>query len=124
MKRDAFDYALARQRIEERQLRRRDANLALWQDAERDARQIVAMIVARYEPARIYQWGSVLQPKKFTAMSDIDIAIEGIDSIRMLSVLADAEELTRFPLDIVRLESVEPAFRRAILKKGTVVYAR
>jgi hypothetical protein len=32
--------------------------------------------------------------------------------------------MTRFPVDIVQLEHVEPAYRELILEKGLVVYER
>ena len=43
-----------------------------------DSGAIVDMIVRKYQPVRVYQWGSVLRPGGFRDYSDIDIAVEGI----------------------------------------------
>lgn len=37
-------------------------------------------------------------------------------------ILADAERMTRFSLDIVEIEHVEPAYAEGIRKRGVVVY--
>ncbi len=62
-------------------------------------------------------------PEQFDENSDIDIAIEGIlDATRYFALLGDAMELTRFPIDIVQLEKIEPEFAELILLKGKIIY--
>ena len=91
--------------------------------ATKDFDRIVRMIVEKYRPRRIVQWGSLLRPDHFDEHSDIDIATEGIlDAETWFALLGDAMELTRFPLDIVQLEKIEPEFAAQILRKGKVVY--
>ena len=93
--------------------------------AAADAARIVAMIAERYQPARIVQWGSVLDARLFRTYSDIDVAVEGVtDPERFFAMLRDAEALTTLPVDIVQLEHVEPEYRQLILDKGQVVYER
>jgi len=59
----------------------------------------------------------------FDENSDIDIAIEGIiDAEKYFALLGDAMSLTRFPLDIVQLERIEPEFAEIILSKGKLIY--
>lgn len=36
--------------------------------------------------------------------------------------MADAEEMTQFPLDLVRWENLYPSFQKIILMKGKVIY--
>jgi len=43
------------------------------------------MIVREYKPLRIYQWGSLLEDRHFSEISDIDIAVEGITDAETLS---------------------------------------
>jgi len=86
---------------------------------------IVDMIVREAQPQRILQWGSLLRPERFRPYSDIDIALEGVTSPALYSqLLGQAEELTRFPVDIVQLERIEPEFRESIEATGRVVYER
>ncbi|NEO27206.1 MAG: nucleotidyltransferase domain-containing protein [Kamptonema sp. SIO4C4] len=82
------------------------------------------MIIDRYNPQRIIQWGSVLEPKHFSEASDIDLAIAGVDVITFMTLLGEAEEMTDFPLDLLRWEEVHPSFQKVILMKGKVVYAK
>ena len=110
---------------DERAARDRGARRQLHAEAQRDAEAIVEMIIRRFEPRRLVQWGSVLQGDQFREYSDIDIAIEGItDPETFFEILDAAESMTRFPVDIVQLEHLEPAYRDLILEKGRVVYER
>lgn len=97
----------------------------LHRRAKRDADEIVAFLVREYRPSRVLQWGSVINPDRFREYSDIDIAVEGIvDGETFFALLADAEKMTDFPLDIVQLERIEPEFRELLLQKGRIIYER
>ena len=95
-----------------------------WTVAAADAERIIVMIVQKYRPDAVYQWGSVLRPERFTELSDIDIAVEGMSGARFFAMLGEAEDLTRLPLDIVQLEHIEPEFRELIVRYGRRVYER
>ena len=121
----AFDYSLAganlKRRHDERQARRRK----LFEQAQADSQNIVAMIIARYAPRRVYQWGSLLQPEHFDENSDIDIAVEGIESVdAFFRLYGDAMQLTRFHLDLVEFDKLTPLDRETIAGKGVVLYER
>ena len=76
--------------------------------AQRDFDRIIQRIINKYDPLRIYQWGSLLHPEDFSEISDIDIALEGIASTeQFFSLLSEADELTDFPLDVVELEKTK-----------------
>ncbi len=104
----------------------RQAELELkHRDALYDFQQIVDMIVSKYKPKRIYQWGSLLNKEHFSELSDIDIAVEGLpDAQSYFNMLADAEKLTSFPLDIVEMESIHELHKNMIIQKGVLVYER
>lgn len=105
--------------------RQRQMHLSRWEQARLDAQAIIAHIASRFQPLRIWQWGSILDPGKFCDFSDIDIALEGIADPRdFFSILRDAERLTLFPLDILQLDTLEPHFAEIIRRKGRVVYER
>jgi len=103
----------------------REKNREIRDKASEDARAIIDMIVRDYKPLRIYQWGSLLTKDGFRDYSDIDIAVEGITSISVLSELeGKAYRLTEFPLDLVALEKVHPRHAESIRRKGRLVYER
>ncbi|MGK7942845.1 MAG: nucleotidyltransferase family protein [Microcystaceae cyanobacterium] len=96
--------------------------LALWKIAQQDTKNIIAMIIQKYQPQQIIQWGSILEPKHFSEASDIDLAVVGIETLTFLKLLADAEDMTQFPLDLIRWENLYPSFQKIILMKGKVIY--
>jgi predicted nucleotidyltransferase len=96
-----------------------------FEQARREAQCIVDMLVHAYHPRRIYQWGSLLDRGKFCERSDIDLAVEGIsDAETFFRLYGDADRMTRFPLDLVALERVEPEFADLIRAKGRILYER
>ena len=102
--------------------RRAEGRRRLWEQATQDADRIIALIVREFRPARIYQWGSIVHPEHFAEYSDIDIAVEGLPggAAEYFRLLAEAEELTSFPLDIVELEHIEPEFAELIRTYGVL----
>lgn len=120
-----FDVAAAKQAHQRRETVHRARLLELASEAQRDFSRIKEMLVQRYCPRRIYQWGSLLQPERFGDISDIDVAVEGLDDpLAGLHALDDACQLTRFPVDLVEMERIHPAHARTIREEGRLVYER
>jgi predicted nucleotidyltransferase len=114
-----------REFIREKAARRKDRNMRNWRRAAKDAARIITMITREFDPLAVYQWGSVLNAEHFSEISDIDIAVAGLDSAEaFFALVARAEELTDFPLDIVLLEHVEPEYANLIRTYGRCVYMR
>jgi predicted nucleotidyltransferase len=96
-----------------------------FQQASKDFNAICEMIIRDFHPESIYQWGSLLERNKFSAISDIDIAVCGItDAREYFQLLKKAEELTDFPIDIVQMEKIHPLHKEMILKKGIQIYRK
>ena len=115
----------ARQRLRDRAQARFEQFEEMRCQAVSDVRAIADMIAGKYEPVCIYQWGSVLRPGDFRDYSDIDIAVEGItDAQTFFRLLADAQALTHFSLDIVQMEKILPEYAEDIRHHGRVVYER
>jgi predicted nucleotidyltransferase len=117
-----FDIRLSRQYLRKKHEALQAKRLILWQKAVQESEAIVEMILEKYHPQALIQWGSVLDPKHFSEISDIDLAIAGLESITFMKLLADAEELTTFPLDIVQWEAIHPSFQKIILMKGRILH--
>jgi predicted nucleotidyltransferase len=111
--------------VRESQKKKRLALVALLGTARRDCESIVSAIARDRTPRRIYLWGSLLHDRHFSERSDIDIALEGItDPAELSAIRGSAENLTQFPLDIVAIEHVHPAYADFIRRRGAVVYDR
>ncbi len=120
-----FDVAAAKQTLRRRDARRRQQLAVMVADAQADFGRIKDMLIAAYHPHRIYQWGSLLHPERFQEISDIDIAVEGLeDPLAGLHALDEACQLTRFPVDLVELERIHPAHAETIRAEGRLVYER
>jgi len=121
----AFNIQKARENLRKRR-RERQADLqALFIRACEDAKSIVEMLIEKYHPHRIYQWGSLLTPSRFREWSDIDIAVEGLEGpLDGLHALDDACLLTGFPVDIVEIERIHPEHAHTIRAEGKLVYER
>jgi predicted nucleotidyltransferase len=115
----------ARAAIDARYRQRRQHDLDLYEKAAADAAAIIDWIASHHASRRIYQWGSLLRPESFRSYSDIDIALEGVlDPAGFFAILGQAEKMTRFPVDIVQLEKIEPEFAESIRETGKLVYER
>ena len=124
-RRAPLDIEACRRNLAARQSVRRRENRKLWNRARADASAIVACIVRRYRPERVWQWGSVLRPAMFGPFSDIDIAVEGeYDAETWFQLLGEVWAMTEFSLDCVDLRRIEPEFADLIRLKGKVVYER
>jgi predicted nucleotidyltransferase len=96
-----------------------------FERAWEDARAIIGLLVTKYRPRRIYQWGSLLDRCCFWERSDIDIAVEGIVTpCELFAMYGEADRLASVPLDLVALEKIEPEFAEIIRTKGKLIYER
>ena len=105
--------------------RRQKAIDERFASAKRDFDAIIARITAEVNPKRIYQWGSLLNRRRFTEISDIDIALEGLNGpeefFRTLGIAMDG---TSLPVDVIEMEKVPPGVAERIRKRGKIVHER
>lgn len=124
MKKD-FDYTKARQFLEKKERDRKKSLEERYNQAWQDFHRIVDFIIMKYNPERIYQWGSLLDREHFAEISDIDIALEGITSAEQwFEIYGAIMNMTDFSIDLVQIEKIEPEFADIIKKKGRIVYER
>jgi predicted nucleotidyltransferase len=119
------DPSETRRFFDEKARRRGEALDERFAAATEEARSIIAMIARDFRPLRIWQWGSLLDRCRFSEISDIDIAVEGIvDTATFFELYGCAAELATFPLDLVELERIEPLHAESIRLGGRCVYER
>lgn len=98
---------------------------ARFEQATRDARTIIAAIVEQVNPRRIYQWGSLLDRSRFSEISDIDIAVEGLSGpAEFFRTLGIATDGTTLPVDVIELEKVPEDIAERIRTRGALVHER
>ena len=109
----------------EKERRRRGRIDARFEQATRDASAIVAAIAEQVNPRRIYQWGSLLDRSRFSEISDIDFAIEGLRGpAEFFRTLGIAMEGTTLPVDVIELEKVPEDIADHIRARGAMVHER
>ena len=120
----AVDSAAAARWVASRNEQRRKRLRRRLQRAQRDAGRIISAIAEEYRPRRIYQWGSLVHTERFSEISDIDIAIEGMvcDEQALASIWSQAELMTDLPVDLVVMERLEPGRANLIRRFGTVAW--
>ncbi len=114
-----------RKNLARREQSRRERLASRLERARNDAEEIIKHITRRYNPRRIYQWGSLVRGEHFSERSDIDIAVEGLERPEtVFRILEDAENMTDFPVDIVELEKIAPEYAEGIRKRGVLRHER
>ncbi|SHJ49901.1 nucleotidyltransferase family protein [Desulfofundulus thermosubterraneus] len=107
-----------RARLEEKSLaaRKREA----WEKAKQLAEELPLLFPLR----RIYLFGS-LTGGHFTTLSDIDIALEGLEEKDHLKALTAAENIARpFQVDVILLEEAPLSLKKKIYNQGVIIYER
>ena len=111
--------------LADRERRRRAKIDERYARATRDAQAIVSEIAAQVNPRRIYQWGSLLDRSRFSEISDIDVAVEGLSGpeefFRALGIAMDG---TTLPVDLIELEKVPEEIAERIRTRGALVHER
>ncbi len=122
---DNIDIAKVRQFMYKKHIVRNIALDAHYTKAAHDFEQICTLIIAKYNPACIWQWGSLLDRRRFSEISDIDIALEGLRSVEEYSaILSDIIAITDFPVDLVEMERIGVENAAFIRKYGRLIYER
>jgi len=120
-----MDIGKVRAFLLEKEERRKNKLHDRWLEARADVEKITLHIIAVYHPARVYQWGSLLDFNRFSEISDIDIALEGISGAEEFQALiSDAMNMTTFPIDIIRMENIDPETADLIRSQGRLIHER
>jgi len=122
---DKFDIEKARLFVKKKSANISRERHRRFEKAWHDFDNIVALLIRRHNPEKIYQWGSLLSENHFSEISDIDIAVKGIKSAEQhFRMIGEAMELTDFPLDLVDIDKIDPVYAERIKSRGRLVYER
>jgi len=120
---EEFDFKSAKKWLLDKQKRKEKIRRDLYKKAKKEFEEIVKMIIKKFKPKKIYQWGSLIHQENFREYSDIDIGIEGLKSIEeFFNLYGEAENISSFPLDIIELDKIEKKTANFIKKKAKLIY--
>ena len=96
----------------------------LAREARREAAAVGKMLGDRFGVDAVYLVGSALDDERFDESSDLDIAVKGLSPERYWEAVAAIEEMTRFPFDLIDMETAgRPMVERAE-REGMILYGR
>jgi predicted nucleotidyltransferase len=84
---------------------------------------IIKLLVDEFGATKIILFGSLLT-NKFHQESDIDLAVEGIQSRDYFRALAKVNDLGECPIDLKPMEDLDPYFLGKVLQKGQCIYEK
>jgi len=87
-------------------------------------REQVPDLGRKYNPEKIYLFGSLLDRDKFCRGSDIDLAVSGLSVGNHLDLWGDLEECLQHSFDLVNLETADTRLSQFIRQEGVVIYDR
>ncbi|MBW1728563.1 MAG: nucleotidyltransferase domain-containing protein [Deltaproteobacteria bacterium] len=90
-----------------------------WERAWQVARSAAKLLRQRFGATRVLLFGSLVDFKRFTPWSDIDLAAWGIPAGEFYRAVAMVTGLSpEFELDLVEPETCRPGLRRRIEQEG------
>ncbi len=118
-----IDLEKVRSRLQKQEEERTERLHSRWLEAQRDFENITARIIKTCSPRKIYQWGSLLDFSRFSEISDIDIALEGLSGPEeYFRILGFCLGMTSFPVDVIEIDKIDKETARQIQEYGKLVY--
>jgi predicted nucleotidyltransferase len=100
----------------------RDAIVRREKQARAALPTLVRLLVDRFGATRVTLVGS-LGRGTFQRGSDIDLLVEGLTLDAALAAWSEAMDLAKLPVDLIRAETVSPAWREHFERWGQVLHA-
>ncbi|EAW36723.1 nucleotidyltransferase family protein [Lyngbya sp. PCC 8106] len=105
----------------ERQAKQKAQNQRMVMQARSQLVDIVNVLVDKFKVTKVIVFGSLVKDK-FTAESDIDIAVEGIRKQDFFTALSEVNRQTNRWVDLKPIEDLEPHFRQRVFETGECIY--
>lgn len=109
---------------EKRDRREQEELQSRAEQAGKAARRCAQLLAERYQIKRVWLIGSLLQRESFHNRSDIDLAVEGLAERKYFDALVKLYQMIPpgLELDLITLETAQPALRKHILATGRLLY--
>lgn len=108
-----------RQGLLQRQLKHEAELVQRFDQAWVVAKQAANWLKQQFGLKQVWIFGSLVHQQWFSPTSDIDLAVEELESDAYLTSVARLQDLApEFKIDLIRLDRCPPDFREAIVKEG------
>ncbi len=95
----------------------------LRKSAMEDLPKLVEILTRNYQVCKVILFGS-LTAEKFHSRSDIDLAVEGLESRKFFKAVGDCLSISHVPVDLVRIEDASSILKKRIEEEGRILYDR
>ena len=106
--------ATARQRQRQEQRQKEQRQQQGWQIA----RQAAVLLKEHFHVQRVWLFGSMVTLHRIHPNSDIDLAVQGLNSEQYLAAVIALLDLSEFSIDLVQIEYAQPSLRETIEQQG------
>jgi uncharacterized protein len=103
------------------QVQQKFQNQQLVKQARESLPEIIKILVEEFNATKIILFGSLVKGR-FSPESDIDLAVEGIPSLKYFQALGKINLPSDRWIDLKPLESLEPYFLKRVLETGECLY--
>lgn len=103
------------------QAQQKSQNQRMVMSARLQLVDIVTVLVQKFQVTKVIVFGSLVK-NRFTAESDIDIAVEGVKKKDFFTALSEVNRLTERWVDLKPMEDLEPHFYQRVLETGECIY--
>ncbi|MEL6938275.1 MAG: nucleotidyltransferase domain-containing protein [Cyanobacteria bacterium J06598_1] len=98
-----------------------DAQCKVWeQEAWVDVKSVSALLRSQFGATKIVVFGSLVKDR-FGEDSDIDLAVEGMNSRDLFKALVAVNKCSRREIDLKPMEDLDPYFKQRVLETGTMI---
>lgn len=123
MKEEKRDYSSYRKGYHKRNLKLLSDLDDLRKKVYRETKKIADLLASRYNANLVVLFGSFAKGTH-RMNSDVDIAVEGINTTEFLRAWAFVDQLTDLSVDLRCLEDFPASSRKLILEQGVVFYEK
>jgi len=88
----------------------------------KEAERLAQILASEFGVERVYLFGSFVWGPEIRPDSDIDLAVEGLPSGKLISADVSLSRASSFSVDLFPLEDLYPRLHNRILESGLLIY--
>jgi predicted nucleotidyltransferase len=90
----------------------------------KEAERLAKLLVEKFEVEAVYLFGSLAWGEQWHPRTDIDLAVRGLAPEKYFKAIGYLEGETKFPFDLITLETAPEFLQERILSRGRLLYGK
>lgn len=96
----------------------------LFKDLNKQARQAAKALGEKFKLKKVYLFGSLTNFDSFQLSSDIDLAVEGLNSTDYFDAWGVLEDILDCSFDLVQMDKATNSLKKIIKREGVILFER